>query len=98
MPITQFSEEEIEDLATRIANKLLPDLVEALKNKAKWTVNNLQGEHFTAKEVAGMFSCSHQTIYKLAKENKIDSVTVGKSGVRFSRNAIEKAQREGLLG
>jgi excisionase family DNA binding protein len=98
MPITSFSEEEIDLLSQKIAINLLPMLVEALKSKAVWTVNQLQPEHFTARDVGEMFSCSYKTVYKLAKEGKIDSITVGKSGVRFSRNAIDKAQREGHLG
>jgi len=98
MPITSFSEDEIDILAERIAEKLLPKLIRCLQEKTRWAVNELQPENFTARDVAEMFSCSPKTVYKLAKEDKLDSITVGKSGVRFSRNAIEKAQRAGHLG
>ena len=98
MPTTTFSDEEMDMLADKIAVRLLPMLIECMKGKTRWAVNQLQGEHFTAKDVAEMFSCSPKTIYKLKDEKKLDFVTVGKSGVRFSRNAIEKAQREGHLG
>ena len=98
MPTTSFSEEEMNILADKIAERLVPLLFQCLRDKARWTVNQLQAEHFTAKQVAAMFSCSPQTIYKLKDEKKLDYVIVGKSGVRFSRNAIERAQRDGILG
>jgi excisionase family DNA binding protein len=98
MPITSFSDDEMDILAERIAERLLPKLIRCLQEKTRWAVSELQPEHYTAKDVGEMFSCSFKTVYKLAKEGKIDSMAVGKSGVRFSRNAIEKAQREGHLG
>jgi excisionase family DNA binding protein len=97
MPTTHFSEEEMDLLAEKIAVRLLPMLIECLKDKARWTVKELQGEHFTAKEVAERYKCSPKTIYRLAKENRIETVPVGKAGVRFSRNAVEKAVKEGWL-
>ena len=97
MPTTHFSDDEMEQLAERIAIHLLPMLVQTLKDKATWTVNQLQGEHFTVKQVAEQFQISRQTVYRLAKEDRIDSEKVGKGSVRFTRNAIEKAQREGWL-
>jgi excisionase family DNA binding protein len=92
-----FSDEEIEKLAEQLAILLLPKLLSAMKSKATWTVNQLQGEHYTAAQVSEMFQVSKQTIYRLAAEGNLPSVKVGKNGIRFERYAIEQAREAGVI-
>ena len=96
--ITSFSEEEIDMLSNKIAINLLPMLVEALKSKAEFTVNKLQGEHFTVKQVADMFQISVKTMYRMVDNDELVAQRIGKRGIRFSRNEIEKARQDGRLG
>lgn len=92
-----FDNAEMDELASRIAEKLLPILVETLKSKATWTVGQLQGEYYTASQLAKMLNVSTQTIYTLAKEKKLASVKVGKVGVRFARQDIDQARKDGVI-
>ena len=87
----KFSEEEIQELSERIAGLLLPILVETLKDKARYTINQLQGDHLTVAQVADMFQCSKQHVYRLCNEGVMSHTKIGGRGIRISRAIVEQA-------
>ncbi|MCE1225047.1 MAG: helix-turn-helix domain-containing protein [Geobacteraceae bacterium] len=99
MPITmtQFSDEEMEVLAKKIGDYLLPILLEALKDKTRIAVNRLQGEHYTARQVAERLEISPQQVYRLVDRGVIQAEKVGKKGIRISRNELDKLLQSGGL-
>jgi len=92
-----FDEAEIEELSSRVAEKLLPQLIKALKDKATWLVDEMQGEYYTAAELAEMLNVSVQTIYRMKNSGQLPFSTVGKHGVRFAKQDINIARREGKI-
>lgn len=99
MPITttHFSEEEMQELAKRIADYLLPNLLEALKNKTRYAVNQLNGEFYTTKEVAERLGISPQQVYRLMDKGVIPFEKVGQKGKRISRNTLDQLIKSGGL-
>ncbi len=74
---TSFSEEEMDILADKIAVRLLPMLVECLKNKTKYAINQLQGEYLNAQQVAEIFNVSDKTIYRLWRNRALRTTSTG---------------------
>ena len=47
--------------------------------------------------IAKRLNCGKSTIYKLAREGKIPTVRIGKTGVRFDYHAVFEALQRGAV-
>ena len=98
MPKTEFSLQEIRDIANTVAEILLPQIAETIKGKAKWTVSeltSLNGEYMTVKEVSYLFKVSERHIRDMIDEG-MPHVRVGQA-IRIEKSIVRQAIKDGRL-
>jgi excisionase family DNA binding protein len=96
MPTTTFSDDEIELLASRLADILLPRILSAVNTKGKLIAKKSQSPLMSASEVAKRIGTRTKHVYEMAADGRIPSVKVGRY-VRFDRILLEDAIRNGTL-
>jgi hypothetical protein len=87
-----MTDDEVRRLANKIAEILYPQLEEAIKGKAKWTVrelNKLHGEYKSVKDLAVQFNITEQHIRNLITRG-MPHVYLGTS-VRVETSILEHA-------
>ena len=93
-----MSDNEIRRVANMIAEIVYPQLEEAIKTKAKWTVSELsqlQGQWLSVKELSIMFSVSELHIRNLI-DRGMPHFWVGNT-IRVEKTFIQQAIKEGKI-
>jgi excisionase family DNA binding protein len=98
VPKTEFSLQEIRDIANTVAEILMPQIAEVIKGKAKWTVSelsSLSGEYMSVKELSFLFKVSERHIRDMIDEG-MPHVRVGQA-IRIEKSIIRQAIKDGRL-
>lgn len=89
-----FSDEELEYLSARIAERLIPTLIDALKRKAAIKAKALPPNLMDVKEFCMRTGMIDTWVYKRCREGGIPCVKIGKF-YRFERAEVEEMIRTG---
>lgn len=91
-----FNEEELDILAERLADRLLPVLISALKRKATMKAKMLPANLMDVPELAARLNVDKKWIYRNAQDGVIPYTKAGKF-LRFERAVIEDLIATGRL-